>query len=79
MSPYIFPSTFTSDVNLGCGYMNVEARLMKCTDGIGDDVNTCLTLLKSVSLAYIVTDSCDDHEPLVDGWNVKKVDQYDFS
>lgn len=77
MSPYMFPGNFTTEVNIGCGYMNLESRLMKCNDGIEGNSRNCNTLLKTVTLAFIFSDDCEidiNDEPIpTHGWVVQKV------
>ncbi|XP_014238588.1 uncharacterized protein LOC106660202 isoform X2 [Trichogramma pretiosum] len=74
LSPYILPAKFSSDVDLGCGYKNIEARLMKCRE-LPDDpaiATECETLMRSVSLTQIYTDGCTD-EVIAEGWLAKQL------
>lgn len=87
MTPHMFPVNFTSEVDIGCGYMNLESRLMKCDDGIAEESRNCVTLVKTVALSYILSDQCelDGNDEQVDdagalAWVMQKVGNHvDFS
>ncbi|KAJ8687908.1 hypothetical protein QAD02_023703 [Eretmocerus hayati] len=75
LSPYIFPSNFTVEADIGCGYMNLESRLMKCSDGIETESRICTTLLKTVSLVFLDSDMCERNSS-IDDWVINNVSQY---
>lgn len=69
ISPYVFPANFTLEEDIGCGYMNVEARLLKCDDGIdmtGNEIGrNCETLMKSVTMAFLMNEECSNDSGFV--------------
>ncbi|XP_008208253.2 uncharacterized protein LOC100677863 isoform X2 [Nasonia vitripennis] len=70
LSPYIFPANFSLEQDIGCGYMNVEAKLLKCDDGT--DANgesherNCETLVKIVTLAFLMNDACSTDKSFIE-------------
>ncbi|XP_014210841.1 uncharacterized protein LOC106641106 [Copidosoma floridanum] len=70
LSPYMFPATFETEVNLGCGIMNVESRLLKCDDGESSysGGRTCATLLKTLTVVFLQNESCKIDEKNVPNW-----------
>ncbi|OXU31349.1 hypothetical protein TSAR_002090 [Trichomalopsis sarcophagae] len=70
LSPYIFPANFSLEQDIGCGYMNVEAKLLKCDDGTDANGEThernCETLVKIVTLAFLMNDACSTDKSFIE-------------